>query len=473
MGPSIWKVLIASIIFSLFTDVSTAAVNISGLKPLLSSLATIVNNTSGAPRWSDFDAPTPGAVVNVATENDVLVTVRYCIAENIPFLAQNGGHGWSTTLDLYQNGILINLAGIKAISFNSAKTQITFQGGALISDVVDASFKNSVLVPTGTCNCVGTIGAVLGGGFGNLIGIYGFGVDNLISMNVVTPSGTAITVSPTSNTDLWWAMRGAGPNFGIVTSAVMKSYPVASSLLNAWTGPLIFTGAQLEALIEALSQLDLQSEMSIAMFFLMSDNSPIILVTVFYYGTEAAGKAAFAPLYSVGPIVDGTAILPYNEWNSGGDSFCAKGDSKPSWGIGLAELDVPTWTYVWNEWLTFAKMPGANNSAMILDMYSLGTARKLSDSSSAYPFRSTITFNAIATAWYSDPTLDAAAEVFGSNVRDLLRSTSGLCDNSTYINNGFGDESLSTVYGDNLSKLQAIKKRHDPLCKFCHWYPLI
>ncbi|KAF7871501.1 hypothetical protein EAF04_003608 [Stromatinia cepivora] len=473
MVPSIWKVLIASIIFGLFTDLSTAAVNTSGLKPLLSSLATIVNNTSGAPRWSDFDAPTPGAVVNVATENDVLVTVQYCIAENIPFLAQNGGHGWSTTLDLSQNGILINLAGIKAISFNSAKTQITFQGGALVSDVIDASYENSVLVPTGTCNCVGTLGAVLGGGFGNLIGIYGFGVDNLISMNVVTASGTAITVSPTSNTDLWWAMRGAGPNFGIVTSAVMRSYPVASSLLTAWTGPLIFTGAQLEALIEALGQLDLKSEMSIAMFFLMSDNSPIILVTVFYYGTEAAGKAAFAPLYSVGPIVDETAILPYNEWNAGGDSFCTKGDSKPSWGIGLAELDVTTWTYVWNEWLAFAKIPGANNSAMILDIYSLGTARELSDSSSAYAFRSTINFNVIATAWYSDPTLDAAAETFGSNVRNLLRSTSGLCDNSTYINNGFGDESLSTVYGDNLSKLQAIKKRHDPLCKFCHWYPLI
>ncbi|ESZ99284.1 hypothetical protein SBOR_0325 [Sclerotinia borealis F-4128] len=467
-----WKLLVASTISGLFLDASTATLDTNGLKLLLSPQATIVDTTSGAPRWSDFDAPTPGAVVNVASENDVLVTVQYCIAENIPFLAQSGGHGWSTTLDLNQNGILINLAGTKSISFNSDKTEITFQGGALISDVVNASYANSALVPTGTCNCVGTLGAVLGGGFGNLIGLYGFGVDNLLSLNVVTSFGTAITVSPTSNPDLWWAMRGAGPNFGIVTSAVMKSYPVDSSKLTAWTGPLIFTGNQLTALIEALDELVLQPEMSIAMFFLMSNNSPIILLTVFYYGTEAAGKEAYAPIYAVGPIVDETAILPYDEWNAGGDAFCAKGDSKPSWGTGLAELDTTAWTSVWNEWLAFAQLPGANNSAMILDMYSLEKARTIEDSSSAYPFRSTVNFNAIATAWYSDPALDAAAETFGSNVRDVLRSTSGLCTNSTYINNGFGDESLSVVYGDNLGALKRIKERYDPLGKFSHWYPL-
>jgi FAD/FMN-containing dehydrogenase len=323
------------------------------------------------------------------------------------------------------------LAGIKAISFNSKRTEITFQGGALISDVVNASYENSALVTTGTCNCVGALGAILGGGFGNLLGLYGFGVDNLLSLNVVTSFGTAITVSPTSHPDLWWAMRGAGPNFGIVTSAVMKSYPVGPSALTAWTGSLIFTGDQLEALIKALDQLVLQPEMSIAMFFVMSNNSPIILLTVFYYGTEEAGKAAYAPIYAVGPIVDGTSILPYNQWNTGGDPFCAKGGFKPSWGVGLAKLDPNTWLSVWTEWLAFAQLPGANNSAMILDIYSMAKPRTISDLSSAYPFRSTINFNAIATPWYTNSSLDAPAKAFGSNVRDLLRSTSGLCTNST------------------------------------------
>ncbi|TVY18010.1 FAD-linked oxidoreductase azaL [Lachnellula arida] len=463
------KLLLAFLLCGIFVD---GSVNTKGLGALLSPKATIVNTSSGAPRWSEFDAPTPGVVVNVATEHDVLVTVQFCISKNIPFLAQNGAHGWSTTLNLKQNGILVNLAGIKAVSFNSAKTQVTFQGGALVSDVVNTSYANSALVTTGTCNCVGTLGAVLGAGFGNLMGLYGFGVDNLLSLNVVTPSGTHIAVSPSSHSDLWWAMRGAGPNFGIVTSAVMKSYPANSTGLTAWNGPLIFTGDKVEALMEAIGQINLQAQMSMEMFFLISGGSPIILLTVFYYGTEAAGKSAFAPIYAIGPIADETAIVPYNQWNSGGDAFCTKGDRKPSYGAGLAELDPTTWRSVWDEWLAFAQIPGAEESAIILDVYSMVKPRAISDSYSAYPFRSTVNYNAIATAWYANSSLDGSAETFGSNVRNLWRSTSGLSSNSTYINNAFGDEDLSVVYGQNLGRLKSMKAAYDPFCRFTQWFPL-
>lgn len=355
---------------------------------------------------------------------------------NIPFLAQNGGNGWSTTLDkLNKNGIIINLAGIKAITFNSNKTQVTLQGGALISDTVAAGAANNALIPTGICNCVGTLGAILGGGVGNLMGLHGLGVDNVLSMNVVSPAGTAITVTPQTNPQLWFALRGAGPNFGIVTSATIKSYPVAAPTgLNAWLGALVFTSNQLETLVQAIDQLVLQPQMAIELLFANSGDasaSPAIILSVFYYGPEEEGKAAYASIYAVGPVADETAITPYAKWNAGGDTACIKGGRKPNFAAGLARMDPATWRAVYEQLGVLIKQPGAENSSLLMNAYPLATAQSLAADDAAYPFREELKFSAALTVNYADPAFDATAEEFGFRVRDLWRATSGLDGNQT------------------------------------------
>ena len=352
---------------------------------------------------------------------------------DIPFLAQNGGNGWATTFDLTQNGLLINLAGIRKISFNAARTEITLQGGALVSNVVAAGYANSALITTGTCNCIGTLGAILGGGVGNLMGLYGLGVDNIISLKVVLPTGVAAIITP-QDADLWWAFRGAGPNFGIVTSAVMKSYPVNNTGLNAWLGPLIFTEDKLEALIGEMDALFLKPEMSMSLNFVTSgapNYTALILLDVFYYGMEAAGKAAFSSLYAVGIAADETSVQPYDEWNAGSDIACIKGGFKPDFGAGLAHLVPATWRAVFNDYKTFVQTPGAGNSAILLDAYSMVKAKSIPDSSSSYPFRSTVKFNAVASTAYANSSLNSTALAFGSKLRNIWRSTSGLSSNST------------------------------------------
>lgn len=121
--------------------------------------------------------------------------------------------------------MVINLANIRNATVSKDKHQITIGGGILIKDTVKSAADAGVYVLTGNCNCVGTLGAYLGGGCGTLTGLYGFGVDNIVSLRVVTSEGKIITASPTSNPDYFWALRGAGRNFGIVTSAVLKAYP--------------------------------------------------------------------------------------------------------------------------------------------------------------------------------------------------------------------------------------------------------
>lgn len=443
------------------------------LGPELSRHASIVHTTSAIPRWSDFDAPNPGTVVNVASEHDVLLTVKYCIAHNLRFLAQNGGNAWGTTFTIGQNDVLINLRGIRKIRFNANKTQVTFQGGAIVSEVVDAAYGNGTQVLTGNCNCIGTLGAALGGGYSRLMGLYGFGVDNILSMNLVTPSGTAIEVGP-KDTDLWWALRGAGPNFGIVTSATMKSYPVPTAQNGAWLGPLIFTEDKIEALVQAINDLDLLPPMAIFLYFatLPPNNTATVIAIPFYLGNETQGRAAFASISAVGPVADETAWIPYNLINAGSDTFCAKGGRKPSYGAGFAQMDPATWRSIWNEYNTFIQNPGTQNTSVLVECYSLYKATSFGNASSSYAFRSSIKYNAVVNTWYADPALDSRAEAFGSAVRDLWRSTDNLPSNETYINYANGDEPLETVYGGNVARLQKIKREHDPRGRFNQFFPL-
>jgi FAD/FMN-containing dehydrogenase len=360
--------------------------------------------------------------------------VQYCIIRDIPFLAQNGGHGSSATFTLQTNGVIINLAQLNQVSFNEAKTEVTLQGGALVGDVVAAAYANRALVSTPTCDCIGLLGAGLGGGFGNLVGIYGLVVDNLISVNMVTPSGTAITVTP-QDADLWWAFRGAGPNFGIVTSASMRSYPVDESKLSGWMGSLTFSEDKLEELVQTMDNLFLQPEMAISLVFAASgdaNNATILIIaSLFYYGTETAGRAAFSSLYALGPVTDDTGVLPYNMWNAGNVGVCIEGQRKQMYGAGTAHMVASTWRELYNEYKTFIQQSGAVNSAVIMNADPMVYARSIPDSSSSYPFRSTINFLSWAQTWYADPSLDAEARSWGFRSRDLLRSTSGLAANST------------------------------------------
>jgi FAD/FMN-containing dehydrogenase len=111
------------------------------------------------------------------------------------------------------------------------------------------------------------IGAALGGGLGRLQGKYGLTVDNMVSARLVTAQGICITVSATENPDLWWGLRGAGHNFGIVSSLTMKIYPQINGGQH-WTCTLVFTPDKIEMIMEAINKLDWSQDMAVQFFFM-------------------------------------------------------------------------------------------------------------------------------------------------------------------------------------------------------------
>lgn len=327
--------------------------------------------------------------------------------------------------------MLISLASLNQVTFNANKSQATIGGGSNINNTISHAYAAGALVETGNCNCVGTLGAILGGGYGNLMGLYGFGVDNVLSLRVVTADGKLLDVTADSHPDLFWALRGAGPNFGIVTSAVVKSYPATGQDLQAWMGDLVFSPDKLEQVIQAIQDLKLEPEMNIFLYFIAVESEPAIVATPFLYkGNATSGRAAFASLYNIGPELDTTTTLPYNQWNTGGDGFCIRGDRKPSYGAGFQNMIPAVWRQIWDRYVEFQKNPGAENSVVILEAYSLIKARSVHPNSAAFPHRN-VNFNAVAIPWYNDTSLDDEAQAFGIAARDLWRATDGLHQTST------------------------------------------
>ncbi|KAL6713316.1 hypothetical protein ACLMJK_008781 [Lecanora helva] len=452
------------------TSPSSGTCPIADLKSTLSKDASITYNRSSDPRWSDFNPPLPGAIINVATESDVVATVRFCKANNIPYLAQNGGTGWISTFHLGSNGVVINLRGLNQISFNPARTQATIGGGIIISEAIQAAYANNAQLTTGNCNCVGVLGAILGGGYGNLMGLNGFGVDTLLSVNLVNSDGKLITVN-SSNADLWWALRGAGPNFGIVTSAVILSSYVAQVDNKAWLGSLIYTEDKLETVVAAIESLRLEPRMNVFLYFVVSDSRPVVLVTPFYYGSEATARQKFATLLNIGPTMDTTAVVAYNHWNDGAEGFCIKGERKPAFAAGFMHMIPAAWRAVWNEFVAFTSHPGTASTIILMEAYSLGKGQSVPDDSSAFPHRH-IRFNAAALPWYPDKSLDPVADAFKDRVRNIWWTNDNLTTNASYINFASGDEELDVVYGSSLQRLQTLKKRYDPRNVFNQWFPL-
>lgn len=355
------------------------------------------------------------------------------------FLAQSGGNGWATTFKIGPKDMVINLRRLNQITFSEDRSQVVVQGGTITSELVDAAYQNDAQVVTGNCNCIGVMGALLGGGYGRLMGKHGFMIDNLLSLDLVTAYGIRMTVTP-SNPDLWFALRGAGANFGIVTSASIKSYPTAHRENGAWLGLLVYSPDDIEALISAINNLTLSPLMAIFMYF-ATTGAPTydsaVIALPFYLGNTTAGRDAFDSVLKVGPISDSTVWTPYNEVNAGSGAFCVPGDRKPSYGAAVTQLDPATWRNIWNKFNNFLDANGrtqVGNSSVLMEAYSLETAIAKSDSSSAYAWRSKNRYNIVAAPWYADAGFDPTGEAFGRNVRDMLRSTGGLPENSTYVN---------------------------------------
>lgn len=167
----------------------------------------------------------PRLVVRPADVADVMASVNFAREQDLLLAVRGGGHNGGG-LGTCDDGLVLDLSPMKGIRVDTQARTVRAEGGCTQGDVSHAAAAFGLAVPVGVVSTTGIGGLTLGGGHGYLTRKYGLAVDNLLEADVVLADGRLVTASPRENEDLFWALRGGGGNFGIVTSFLFQAYPV-------------------------------------------------------------------------------------------------------------------------------------------------------------------------------------------------------------------------------------------------------
>lgn len=256
------------------------------------------------------------AVVLVRNEVDVSNTVKFVKEHGIPFAVRGGGHSTSGSSAI-ENGIVIDLSRMRDVTVDTAQKTIAAQGGTLWSDVDHVAGKHGLATVGGTVNHTGVGGLTLGGGYGWLTGRYGLTIDLLRSVRIVLADGRCVTASETENPDLFWAVRGAGHNFGVVTEFVFQGFDQKTPVFAA---SLVYDPDRLSDVVEFANGLHKTTDGDQGLFFGYTGgpplNRPVVIATCFHNGTEEEGRKIFEKLFDLNPMHEHVEVFPYQKMNA-------------------------------------------------------------------------------------------------------------------------------------------------------------
>lgn len=180
--------------------------------------------------WNGMVARKPALIARCADVADVQAAVRAGAAADVLAAVRCGGHslaGFSTC----DGGLVIDLSRMRSVLVDPAARRARFAGGSLLGSVDNATQEHGLAFPAGVVSHTGAAGLVLGGGFGWLTRLHGLSCDNVEGFTLVTADGAVLRATDTENSDLFWALRGGGGNFGVVTEFEVRLHPVGDVVL--------------------------------------------------------------------------------------------------------------------------------------------------------------------------------------------------------------------------------------------------
>ncbi|KAF3492371.1 FAD binding domain-containing protein [Arthroderma uncinatum] len=437
-------------------------------------------------RWSALQAPQVNVVVVPNTAADVVETVKFANKKSVPFLAYNGAHGALTTMGKMDTGIEIYMKQLSSVQISQDGKSVKIGGGTNSKLVTDTLWTANKQAVTGTCECVSYLGPALGGGHGWLQGHHGLIADQFLSMDVVLANGSLVTLNP--NSDLWWAMKGAGHNFGIVTSVTIKIFDIQYS--NWAIETLTYSGDKVEAVYQAANDHFLTNQPSDVInwsYWLNNPgadaNKPVIIFYIIQEGVSAVDPAITKPFHDIGAISIEPSAGTYKDlagWTGiATDSPpCQKsGLSNPRFPIYLETYNVPAMRQAYDLFAAQANIAtDFHNSIFMFEGYSNQGVKAIDPKTTAFAFRGD---NYLAAPLISytpaDSALDQKAANLGLQLRNILLQASGRQELHAYVNYAYGAETPQQWYGSEQwrqDKLKALKQKYDPKGMFSFYAPI-
>ncbi|HET7103636.1 MAG TPA: FAD-binding oxidoreductase [Terracidiphilus sp.] len=405
----------------------------------------------------------PKLIARCCDVADVMAAVRFGRERDMLTAVRGGGHN-AGGFGVCDNGLVIDLSRLKGIRVDPAARTVRVEGGCVWADVDHATHAFGMATPSGTVGSTGVAGLTLGGGIGHLTRTYGLTIDNLLSADMVLADGSFVATSEKEHPDLFWAIRGGGGNFGVVTSFLFRLHPV--SVVSA--GPTFWPLDQAPQVIRAYREFIAQAPEDVSGFLAFMNVPPVPLFpehlhnqtvcAVIWCSTATPENAekATKPMRSVGqPLLDHVGPMPFPALQTLFDPLLAPGLQMYWRADFLKELSDASIT-VHQRYAE--KIPAGLSLA---HMYPInGATQRVDRADTAFRYRDCLVAGVIVGI-DPDPKNKETITAWTKEYFDALHPFSA---GGAYVNFMMdeGQDRIRASFGENYDRLARIKKTYDP-----------
>ena len=407
----------------------------------------------------------PRLIAQCANVADVISAVNVARDEGLPLAVRGGGHN-GPGLGSCDDGLVIDLSTMKSVRVDPSTWRVRVEGGCTSGDVDHATHPFGVAVPFGIVSTTGVGGLTLGGGTGYLTRKYGLTIDNLIEADVVLADGTMVTASESRHPDLFWALRGGGGNFGVVTSFLFQAHPVSM----VYAGPIFWEATNAAAVMRAYRDFLPTAPEELGIFVGLKTVPPMDPFPKPYWGKRACaiigsyngaasdGERAMAPLLGAlpPPIFNWMSAVPFPAMQALFDPFFPKGLQWYWKGDFVKSLpDEAIETHI-------AQSARTPSDMSLMHLYPIdGAVRRVAKDATAWRARDA-SWSMVIAAIDRDPKKAEALKAWG---RDYWKAVHPYNLGGGYINFMMDDEAdgrLEATFGENYKRLASVKAHYDP-----------
>jgi FAD/FMN-containing dehydrogenase len=414
--------------------------------------------------WNAMIDRRPAAIVQCATGDDVPPAIRLARQNGLEISIRGAGHNIAGN-SLCEGGMMIDLSTMTDVRVDAAKRRAYVEPGATLADFDQAVQEHGLATPVGINSTTGISGLTLGGGFGWLTRKYGMTVDNLVSAEVITAEGKKLRASENENGDLFWALRGGGGNFGVVTQFEFKLHRMGPEIL---AGLIVFPLDQAKQVLTRYREFVSSAPEELSVWVVLRQAPPlpflpekvhgreVVVLAIFYAGDIAQGEKLIAPLHRFGDAYgEHIGTQPYIQWQKAFDPLLTPGARNYWKSHNFTELrDEALDTMI-----QFAKRLPSPQCEIFIALIA-GAANRVPATAMAYAHRDAKFVLNVHGRW------DEAAqdETCIAWARAFFKASAPYASAGVYVNFMTGDESdrVAAAYGANYARLAEIKKYYDP-----------
>jgi FAD/FMN-containing dehydrogenase len=405
----------------------------------------------------------PGLIARCASADDVAAAINFARRHDVLVAVRGGGHngGGLGTVD---DGIVIDLGLMRDIKVDADRRTVRVGGGATWGEVDRATHEAGLATPSGIISTTGVGGLTLGGGIGHLARKHGLSIDNLLGAQLVLADGTRAHASAQENPDLFWAIRGGGGNFGVVTEFEFRLHPVSTVVAGPTFWPIEQSGEVLRAYREFLPAAD----RDLNGFFAYTSVPPVppfpeelhgrqvAAIVWCHLGSEEAALAAIKPMTEVGtPLLHGPHALPFPALQGFFDGLYPKGHQW-YWRADFVRTLSDQAIAAHEEW--GPQMPSGQST---MHLYPIdGAVHDVAEDATPFSYRD-VTWAEVIVGVDPDP---ANAQAITAWTKGYWDATHPHSAGGAYVNFMMdeGQERVRATYRGNYERLTKIKSAYDP-----------